>query len=92
MTSLEMPIVCWLFGVVELLGLVSAWAARLSEGSQRQTLCQHLFFACMALVGTATLVSFGLGPACWLASAVTLAVMVLTVTCDFSRTRPVADG
>ncbi len=82
---LDITTICWLFGAVELLGLTSAWAARLSEGSLHQTCCQRLFLGCLTLVGGATIVSFGLGPSCWLTSGVTLAVMVLTVICDFGR-------
>ncbi len=92
MTGFEMPLIWWLFGVVDLLGVTSAWAARLSEGSRRQTFCQCLFFLCLALVGAAGLVAFGLGPGCWLASAATLGIMVLTAICDFSRCYATAAG
>jgi hypothetical protein len=85
MATLEASIICCLFGAVELLGLTVAWLTRLSQGSRGQTSCQCLFFGSLALVGGATIVAFGLGPSYWLASGATLAFMVLTVTCDFSR-------
>jgi hypothetical protein len=83
----QAPAVGWLFVVVEVVGLASAWLARLSAGSRRQTPCQCLFLACLALVGGAAFVSLGFGPGCWLVSSVTLSLMILTVTCDFSRSR-----
>ncbi|HYW78028.1 MAG TPA: hypothetical protein VE890_00560 [Thermoguttaceae bacterium] len=68
---------------VQLLGLFSAWLARLSEGSSRQTAAQRLFFVSLGLVGVATLVSLGLRPGDWLSSAVVLSVMVVGTVCDF---------
>lgn len=79
--------ICWLLGAVLLSGLTTAWVTRLSEGSCRQTSCQRLFLGSLAVVGLTTIVSVGLGPGCWLASGATLTLMVLTVTCDFSRSR-----
>ena len=38
-------------------------------------------------MGGAALVSLGFGPGRWLVSSVTLSLMILTVTCDFSRSR-----
>ncbi len=70
---------------VQLLGLFSAWIARLSEGSSRQTAAQRLFFVSLALVGVATLVSLGLRPGDWLSSAIVLSVMVVGTVCDFTR-------
>ncbi len=81
----EAPAICWLFGAVEVVGLISAWVARLSAGSRCQTSCQCLFLGCMALVGGVAVVSPGLGPSCWLVSSITLSLMILTVTCDFRR-------
>jgi hypothetical protein len=83
----ETPAICWLFGTVQVLGLTSAWIARLSTGSRRQTSCHCVFLACLPVVGGSAAVSLGLGPSCWLVSSVTLSLMVLTVTCDFSRSQ-----
>ena len=88
MIHLDTSVVFWPLGAVLLLGLTSAWATRLSQRSRCQTSCQRLFLGCLALVGGTTLVSFGLGPGCWLASGFTLALMVLTVTCDFNHSQP----
>jgi len=78
-TSVILPLLV----VIQLLGLFSAWIARLSEGSSRQTAAQRLFFVSLGLVGVATLVSLGLGPGAWLSSAVVLSVMVVGTVCDF---------
>ena len=83
----EAPAICWLFGAVQVIGLTSAWMARLSAGSRRQTCCYCLFLACLPLVGGTAAFSVGLGPRCWLVSSITLSVMVLTVICDFSRSQ-----
>ena len=77
---------------VQLLGLLSAWIARLSEGSSRQTAAQRLFFVSLALVGVATLVSLGLGPGAWLSSAIVLSVMVVGAVCDFKPSEDAAFG
>lgn len=83
----EASMICWLFGAVQIAGLASAWAARLSQGSPRQASWQRLFFGWLAVVGGATVFALRLGPVCWLASGATLAIMVLIATCDFSRSR-----
>ena len=83
----EAPMISWLFVAIEVAGLTSAWVARLSTGSRRQTSCQYLFLGCLALMGGAAFASLGFGPGCWLVSSVTLALMILTVTCDFRRSR-----
>ncbi len=72
----------WIVVVIHVVGLFSAWFARLSEGSHRQTQCQWLFLACLALVGVATLVASSLGAGIWLLSGATLSLMVLAAVYD----------
>jgi hypothetical protein len=84
MSALQSPSAIWIIAVVQVLGLASAWLARLSEGSRRQTSCQWLFFACLMLVGAATIVALHFGPGFWLTAGGTLSVMVLGATCDFT--------
>lgn len=67
-------------------GLISAWLARLSVGSKGQTFCQSLFFACLALVGGATLFSLSLTPVSWMGCGATMCTMVLTAIWDFGST------
>jgi len=64
---------------------LSAWLARLSEGSARQAACQRFFLACLLLVGLGTIASLALVPTYWVASGTTLSLMVLAATCDFRR-------
>jgi len=77
----------WLVVAILGLGLASALFARVGAGSSRQAISQVLFFGCLALVGATTIVSSGVGPGCWLASASTFASMVLAATADTRRSR-----
>ncbi len=72
------------------LGLASAWFARVGAGSPRQATSQILFFGCLAMVALVTILSAGVGPGCWLASASTFASMVLAATADTRRSREIA--
>ena len=90
MNGLENSVIHWLLITVQLLGLFSAWIARLSEGSSRQAVAQRFFLGSLALVGTGTLLSLGLGPSYWLSSGVVLSLMVLATTCDFKPSREAA--
>lgn len=85
----ETPLI-WLVPAILLLGLFSAWFARVGAGSPRQSLSHALFLGCLPMVAGATIVSFGVGPGCWLASAATFAVMVLSATADTRRSRGVS--
>ena len=85
MSVLQSPAAFWMLAAIQVLGLASAWFARLSEGSAGQTTCQWLFFCCLTLVGIATITALQLGPGSWLTSGSTLSLMVLAATCDFSR-------
>ncbi len=86
MAYLEPSFLVWSLGVIQILGLASAWLARLSEGSAGQASCQRLFFACLALVALTTMASIALSPTpkYWLASGATLSVMILAAIWDFS--------
>ena len=83
--SLEATTGLWIFGVVQLLGVVSAWLARLSEGSSHQSRFQWLFFLSLVVIGATTTGCLLFSPRHWLAPAFTLAIMILVVVCDFSR-------
>jgi len=90
MNGLEISVVHWLLVMAQLLGLLSAWITRISEGSSRQAVAQRLFLLSLALVGTGALLSIGLGPCYWLSSGVVLSLMVLATTCDFKPSRQAA--
>jgi len=83
MNGFDSPTVLWLLVAAQLIGVASAWAARLCEGSAHQTVSHCTFYGVLPLMGAATVVAFVVGPGCWLACSATLAFMVLTVTCDF---------
>ena len=92
MDGMDMSAVDGMLAAVQVLGLASAWLARLSENSRRQSSCQWLFLACLALVGGSTIVALGLGSGCWLVCGATFSLMVLAVTCDFSRSHETVLG
>jgi hypothetical protein len=83
MAYLESSIVGWMLALIPIVGLVSAWLARLNEGSRWQACCHSLFVGCLAVIGLATMgfVAFGTGH--WLGSGATLSVMVLAAVWDF---------
>ena len=87
----ETSFVVWSLIFVQIAGLISAWLARLSEGSRTQAPCQWLFLALLGLVGTATMAAVTLGPRYWLASGATLGVMILGAVWDF-RAQPRPEG
>jgi hypothetical protein len=90
MNGFESTTVLWIFIAAQLLGVVSAWLVRLSEGSICQSVGQYMFFCFLPLIGVAAMVAWAIGPGCWLGCSTTLAVMVLTVTCDFRGSREAA--
>ena len=90
MNGFDSSTALWLLVAAQFLGVATAWLARLSEGSARQTLSQWMFFGAMPLMGGATMAALAVGPGCWLACSTTLAFMVLTVTCDFRGSREAA--
>ncbi len=75
----------WLLGIVQVVGLGSAWMTRMAEGSARQTASQLFFLACLAVVGLTAVVAVQMEIAGWFLSSTTLALMVLAVTVDFTR-------
>ena len=83
----ESPAVCWMLLAAEAVGLVSAWIARLSTGSRLQTFCYSVYLVCLGAVVAGAPLSLGLGTGFWLASSVTVALMILMVTCDFRSSR-----
>ena len=87
MNGFDSPAALWLLVAAQILGVLTGFAARFSEGSRRQGVSQGLFFGVLLLMGAATLVALAVGPGCWLGVRGTLAVMILTVTCDFRRGR-----
>jgi len=71
-------------GVMLVLGLTAAAAARLTEGTRHETSGQWLCLAALAVMGTACGVAIQCGPDAAAAAAATLAVMTLITVADFS--------
>jgi len=67
---------------IQALGVLSAFAARRSEGVASRTALQWLFLGCLGLVGLSTAVLVSAASGWWLSSGTTLSVMVLTITYD----------
>jgi len=70
---------------VQVCGLASAALARISEGRRWQELFQRMFFASLVVMAFTTVLNVWNAPQQWMLSATTLAVMVVTATCDFGR-------
>jgi len=83
--TLQSPLVIVCFGLVQLLGLLSAAAVRWSEGSSLEAVCRRVFLACLGLVGLSPLVAAEAGGGCWIGAGATLALMAVAATCDFGR-------
>ena len=66
-------------------GLISAALARLLEGGSWQHLSQRLFVGLLIIVAFTAVLSIGKAPQHCFLSAATLAVMVVTATCDFAH-------
>jgi hypothetical protein len=85
MLDLDLFVNLWTIFTVQLLGMASAWVARLSVGSTRQVGCQRLFFVSLVAVGVATMASLCSPPLYWVVSAVTFTLTIMVVICDFGR-------
>jgi hypothetical protein len=79
--------IAWGLAAVHLLGIGSAWLARVSEGTNRQLTLQLLFLLLLILVALGTWPALMIGRGQCLASGTTLAIMVLMVVWDFSSGR-----
>jgi hypothetical protein len=66
-------------------GLISAALARIMEGGRWQALAQRSFLGLLVIVAFTTILSVSNAPQQWFMSSTTLAVMVVTATCDFAR-------
>lgn len=83
MISFSGSVVFWSLAAIHILAFASAWLVRMSIGSVRQGLFQRLFLLFLVLVATATYLVSTVAPHHWLFSGATMALMVITVVCDF---------
>lgn len=77
------PVLC-AFGAVQILGLLAAGVARLTEGTRHERGGQWLCLAALATIGGLCGAAIQFGPDTTAACAVTLAVMTLIAVGDFS--------
>lgn len=80
------PVFCAL-GAVQVLGVVAAGVARLTEGTRHEMGGQRLCLVALATMGTVCGVAIQFGPDAAAAAAGTLALMTLISVADFSRPR-----
>jgi hypothetical protein len=70
---------------VQFCGILCAALSRITEGLRWQALFQRMFFGLLVVVAFTAVLNVWNSPQHWMMSATTLAVMVVTATCDFSR-------
>jgi hypothetical protein len=78
------------FAFLQVMGLVSALLARISQGSSLEAGYQRVFFLLLASVGAATIVAVQIAPFICITSCATLSVMVLATVWDFRPKRDLA--
>lgn len=87
MLALPSSVVLCVLAAVHVMGLISAFLTRFSEGSHCQGRCQTIFLACLGVVGLATIASLQLNVGGWYLSGMTLALMVVAATYDVRSQR-----
>jgi hypothetical protein len=80
------PLLC-AFGAVQILGVLAAGVARLTEGTRHERGGQWLCLAALAVVGGLCGAAVQFGPDTAAACAVTLALMTMIAVADFSPAR-----
>jgi hypothetical protein len=80
------PLLCT-FGALQVLGVVAAGLARLTEGTRHERGGQWLCLAALAMVGGLCGAAIQFGPDTAAACAVTLSLMTLIAVGDFSADR-----
>ena len=72
---------------IQVASAISVIGARLSERAWVKSFFQRSFFACLLVVGAATMVAIYCGKATWLPSAATLGLMSVGATLDCGSRR-----
>jgi hypothetical protein len=78
-------LVFWLLAALHVVGLSSMFLARLPHASRRQALFQHLFVACLVVVGAATMFTICVQSNCWVWSGTTFSLMAVGATADLGQ-------
>jgi hypothetical protein len=86
MDHMDTTALLWSFGAIQAIGLITAWLARISEGSYLQPWFQRLFLLSLLVTGAATMFAPEAGGGYWLLTAATFGLMILMAVCDFRQT------
>ncbi len=81
------PMLFFLLMAIQAGGLLSMFFNRATEGGRLHGLSHGLFFAAFTCVGFSALVALSFRSQCWIVAAITLGIMIVGATCDFSHTR-----
>ena len=83
---------CLLVTVVQVLGLIAAFAARVSENSSRHVACLFLFLTALLGVGLAAMLFIRLPSGIGILSGFTLGIMIVATTWDGASPPRTADS
>lgn len=81
--GLEHPAILCCLGVIQVLGLISAFATRLRRPPDFSGTSHWVFFACLGVIAMSTVLMVGAKSVTWLTSGTTFSLMVLTAVWDF---------
>lgn len=82
MTPLADPLVFWGVLGLQTLGLMSMVLIRMPQAMHLHSCCRMLFFACMFIVGLATIYAMGCHSSCWAWYGTTFSLMAVGGTVD----------
>jgi len=83
--GLEHPAILFTLGVIQVLGLISAFATRLGRQAHRLNAIQSVFLVCLSMVALSTVAMVGVRSIGWMTSGVTFSLMVVTAVWDVGR-------
>ena len=82
MIWVDQPVAFWLMTTVQIAGLFSLALTRVGEHTTASLPCRRIFFACLLLVGLATMLSVASRTGHWTMGGATLSLMVVGSTLD----------
>lgn len=81
------PSIFFALVAVQAIGLLSLFVARAAENSPLHAATQIFFLASLGGVGLSAMVALSFRSHSWIVAGITLAVMIVGATCDFSQSR-----
>jgi hypothetical protein len=85
MAQADPGLVFWLLAGLHVIGLASMFLSRLPRSHRIHGLCQHLFLACLVVVGMATMFTICVQSDCWVWSGTTFSVMAVGATLELGQ-------